>query len=342
MISQMMGADQLNPLGSEQTVESVDNARSQVEPYSRAEREITGVSTSSNLVSGLLAAPFIALAGFAVSLATSADLWATSGLLFAIAASATQVTANWCLHHANHLSRTAHGTSAAQINTLYYGTPVLALLLLAGLADVTIERPDLLIVGAAGVVVVNMVLHLDPEGAQQRGGGAGGQGYQAFVLALWAVGAAVLLRDDWLPDGWEVWSVVEYWGIVGVCATVFTLILSFRQSRLAERRRDMDALMLRLHQKIVFLGSSGDLSRPSADEASRLLREIDTAREPEDLRDAYFALRKLLIDEMDPESDRERAKRLSDLLTEVEVASESASAGPELYRTRGSGSFLRS
>ena len=316
--TQMLGKVQLDPPGSEQAVESVSNGpRRHLEGGGAADqRNQTDVSVAGNSASGILAAPFIAAIGVMVS--GSSGLWAWDGLMFAAAAGAMYMAASWCFYHANHLSRYAHNEAAAQINTLYYLAPVGALLLLVLFADTTIERPDLLIAGAAGVVVVNMVLHVDPEGARQRVGG-GGQGYQAFVLALWTVTAVVLFRDDWLPDGWQVWSVVEYWGIVGVCATVFTLILSFRQSRLAERRRDMDALMLRLHHQIVFMGSYGDLKSTRAEEAGELLRKVDKTRDPKTLGNAYFELRKLLIAEMNPESDRERAKRLSDLLADVEV-----------------------
>ena len=316
--TQMLGKVQLDLPGSEQAVASAPNGlHHQLEGGGPADqRNQTDVSVAGNSASGILAAPFIAVIGVMVS--GLSGLWAWDGLMFAAAAGATYMAASWCFYHANHLSRYAHNEASAQINTLYYLAPVGALLLLVWFADTTIERPDLFIVGAAAVVVVNMVLHIDPEGAQQRRGG-GGYGYQAFVLALWTVATIVLFRDDWLPDGWQVWSVGGYWGIVGVCATVFTLILSFRQSRLAERRREMDALMLRLHQQIVFMGLCGDLEPVTATEAGRLLREVDESRDPEKLGNAYFELRKLLMAEMSPESDREHAKRLSDLLVDVEV-----------------------
>ena len=298
MTAQLMGGDQRGDTAADQTA----------------------VSASGSAAAQALMSPVLAVVGTIGLLVGRSGGWSNSGMLFALAAGATNVAGNWCFNRANHLSRRTHGQAAAQINTLFYLTPVGSLLLLVLLADTTIERTDLFIVGTAAVLVVNMVLHLDPEGAQQRAGRSGGHGYQALVLALWAAGAAVLFRDDWLPDGWRVWSVVEYWGMIGVCATVFTLILSFRQSRLAERRRDMDSLMLRLHRDIVFLGTSGDLVRADAEEAAKLLRKVDTACKPRDLSDAYFLLRKLLIDRMEPpRSDRERAKRLSDLLADVEV-----------------------
>ena len=174
-------------------------------------RDKTAVSASGQAAVKALVAGPIALVGAVSAAAGSSDWWSVGGLLFAVAAAAAQVAGNWCFQHANHLSREVHGQVSAQINTLYYGVPVGALLLLVWLADTTIERPDLLIVGAAGVVAVNMVLNLDPEGAQQRASG-GGQGFQALVLALWAAGAAVLLRDDWLPGSWQVWSVL---GVLG-------------------------------------------------------------------------------------------------------------------------------
>ena len=310
---QILGKDQRDPLDSEHTVASAaTGARHRLEGGGpAAQRNQTDVSVAGNVAAGVLVAPLFAATGVVVSLFDSSDLWVADGLMFAAVAGATQIAASWCFTHANHLYRDAHSEAAAQINTFHYLAPVGALILLAWLADTTIKRPDLLIVGAAAVVVVNMVLHLDPEGAQQRVGG-GGQGYQAFVLALWSVAAVVLFRDDWLPGGWHVWSVVEYWGIVGVCATVFTLILSFRQSRLAERRRDMDALMLRLHQQIVFMGSCGDLEPTRAEKAGSLLRDVDEIHDPKSLGNAYFELRKLLIAEMNPESDRDHAKRLSE------------------------------
>ena len=139
------------------------------------QRDHTDVSVAGNTAATTPAAtPFIAAAGVVASLDDPSVLWAGSGLKFAVAAGATHMAAN---HPA-----------ATRINTLYYLTPVGALLLLAWLADTTIEQPDLLIVGAATVVVVNMVLHVDREGARQRGSG---HSYQTFVLALWTAAAVV-------------------------------------------------------------------------------------------------------------------------------------------------------
>ena len=241
------------------------------------------------------------------------------GVLCAVGAAVVQISGNWLFQHANHLARSQEGQASPRINSLYYLTPVGAALLLLWLADTDILRWDLFVAGTAGVIVVNMVLHLDPEGAEQSASGSGGQGYRALILSLWAAGAAVLFRDDYLPEVWRVWSVVEYWAMIGVCATVFTLILAFRQSRLAELRRDMDALMLQVHQRIAFMGECGDLSQQDADEAAGWIQQIDTARKPHELSEAYFDLRKLLLNRMDAHADRDHAERLSRLLADVEV-----------------------
>lgn len=245
--------------------------------------------------------------------------WSYSGLGFAAVAAITYVCGGWCFAHANHLSMDAHGKEGARINTLFYLVPVLSLLLLAALTDTTIERPDLLIAGAAGVVAVNMVMHLDPEGVKQRTHRSGGHGYAALVLALWAMGAAVLFRDDWLPTSWQVWSVVEYWGMIGVCATVFTLILSFRQSRLFQRQIEMDASILRLNQKVELLAECGDLTQADKTEAIDLLCKLDKAPDPKDLYVPYLTARKLLVRRMRAQTDPEAIKRFSELVADVEV-----------------------
>ena len=200
----------------------------------------TAVSASGNAAAQLMVAPFIAAAGAVVLLAGSSEGWDANGLLLAAAAGAAQTAGNWYYQHANHLSRQAHGQTAAQINALYYLTPVVALGLLALLADTDIARPDMLIVGAAGVVAVNIVMHLDPEGVRQRARSAGRHSYgcKATVPTLWACGALLLLRDDWLPAGRQAWSAGAHWATTATLATAIVLVLAFRQSRLAERRTE--------------------------------------------------------------------------------------------------------
>ena len=169
--------------------------------------------------------------------------WA--GLWWATAAAALHTGGTWLFQHANHLAVRNERQNAPQINSLFYLVPVGAVVLLTWLTDSAVARPALLICGLAGVVTVNMVMHLDPEGAGQWAHLAGGHGFKALVLAVWVCGTAVVLRGYWLPARWQAWSVAEYWGMVGVCATVFVLMLSFCQSQLGERRRVMDRLTLR-------------------------------------------------------------------------------------------------
>ena len=241
------------------------------------------------------------------------------GVLTAAAAGVLLAAGDRLFHQANHLARRVEGQAAAQVNSLYYLVPVAALVLLVAFADTSIERPDLLIAGAAGVVAVNMVMHLDPEGARQRAHQAGGHGYKAIVIALWACGTLVLLRDDWLPEGWRVWSLAEYWGMIGVFATVFTLILSFRQSRLAERRRQMDQLLLSTHRRIEHMGRSGNLTPLAALMSAARLRRIDTATTPHALSVQYLLLRRTLVNEMNSGRDLAAVERLSKTLVDVEV-----------------------
>ena len=194
----------------------------------------TQVSTAGEALSrGSLGG--LMLAGTAVWWLTGGPIEASwSGLRMAVLAAGLDTCGNWLFQHANHLARHREGQSAPQINSLYYLVPVGAVALLAWLTDSAVARPALLICGVAGVVAVNMVMHLDPEGASQRAHPVGGHGFKALVLTVWGCGTAVVSRDYWLPARWQVWSVAEYWGMVGVLATVFVLMLSFRQERLME------------------------------------------------------------------------------------------------------------
>ncbi len=307
MNSNLMGADQCDDL---------------------SKRDKTSVSVSGNILSTLVLAPVIFIVGLVASAGSDWGFTA-SGLTFVLCSGFVHPFSNWCFHNGLHLARVKHGRDAAGVNSLYYLTPVGALILLAGFADTDIARPDLLIAGAAGVVAVNMVLHLDPEGAETRQG-SGGYGYRALVLALWVSGVLVLFRDDWVPDNWQVWSVVEYWGILGLLATVFILVYSFRQSRVGELRRAADELMLGLyHEFNVMLRYSeargggyttGYMSAKECEECMKRLHVIDSSSGKE-FNDAYLELRRDLEKRtvVEAESaDIAVAQRWSKLLVDVE------------------------
>jgi len=224
---------------------------------------------------------------------------------------------------ASHLSALVDGQPRSHIISIFYGVPILGLISLWISGRIDVSRPDLIIAGAAGVVVVNMIMHLDPEGAKDRALGAtAGHGYRAIVLSLWICGVIVAFREDWMPEVWVQSSVVEYWGIVGVCATVFVLIMSFRQSRLNERRTLMDEMTLRLHAKVSELAAAGSL-RDGGEIALRL-RELDTETRPARISKIYLEMRSLIRPQL-MEARRagkelaERASSLGVLMADINV-----------------------
>ncbi len=222
------------------------------------------------------------------------------------------------LHLSNSVDE-SHNRSGA-ITSLSYGVPVLALGWLGLFSRLQVARVDLLIVGALGVIVVNMIMHLDPEGAKERTLGAtGGHGYRAIVLSLWICGVIVTFREDWMPAVWVQSSVVEYWGIVGVCATVFVLIMSFRQSRLSERRMRMDEMTLRLHAKVAELGQLGCLE--SAGVIAKHLRELDIEPRPARISQIYLKIHKLIRPQLldAQHTDENRYGKLSTLMADINV-----------------------
>ncbi len=280
-------------------------------------RDRTSVSSSGNAAAQLVWVPVFLAIGLVVG-GDSDGRFTANGLALAALAGFFHVVAGWSFVRALHLATDDHGHKAAGITTLYYLTPVAALLLLAAFADTDIVRTDRLIAGAAGVVAVNMVLHLDPEGASTRLG-RGGYGYRALVLALWVSGVMVLFRDDWLPDNWQVWSVVEYWGILGLLATVFILVYSFRQSRVEVLRRDADELMLRLHHEfdVIRLHEQTLLTIEEADKCMSLLREVDE-KSGRPFNEAYLDLRRRLASRTANATSVTEAQRWSRLLVDVE------------------------
>ncbi len=163
------------------------------------------------------------------------------------------------------------------INALSYATPIFALAWLFLFWQVDVARVDFLIIGAAAIITANLLINFEAEVRF---------GFKALILALWACGAFVYLRDEllvFLPfDGW-LWPRETYLGAVGLSATVFILLLTFRVARLAPRTQDEDNRIFALHQAVELLARRSLI----APVVSEHIRGVDSARNPEELRIAY-------------------------------------------------------
>ena len=163
------------------------------------------------------------------------------------------------------------------INAFAYTTPIFSLLWLFLFAQAQPERPDYLVIGAAAIIAVNLLVNFEAEVRF---------GFKALILSLWGCGAFVYLRDDFLQylpfDGW-LWPPETYLSALGLSATVFILLLTFRVARLAPRTQSEDNHIFALHRNLEMLARR-NLIDPSVNEH---IRGIDSAHNPEELQTAY-------------------------------------------------------
>lgn len=59
----------------------------------------------------------------------------------------------------------SHRTNRPAINSISYADPVIALAALWAFTEVDIAHPEYFIVGSSLIIVLNVLLHLNPEGA---------------------------------------------------------------------------------------------------------------------------------------------------------------------------------
>lgn len=168
-------------------------------------------------------------------------------------------------------------TNNLGINAISYSTPIFSLVWLFLFWTVDIARVDYLIIGTAAIISANLLINFEAEVRF---------GFKSLILALWACGAFVYLRDEFLhllPFGGWLWPRETYLGALGFSATVFILLLTFRIARVAPRTQDEDNRIFALHRNLELLARRGLI----AAEASEHLRAIDGARNAEELRLAY-------------------------------------------------------
>lgn len=161
------------------------------------------------------------------------------------------------------------------INAIAYLSPVLALAILA-ISGISLPRFDLFLIGAILILAINVLIQMKPDqeadaskyGKDPRSGTR--LGFTVLIVSLWTFGTVLYLRDELLPAHWLELPTGDYWTLIALSATVFTLILGFRSSRLSERMRTEDGLMLDLFRTSETLTAERLLSRRFLKQLSHL------------------------------------------------------------------------
>ena len=210
-------------------------------------------------------------------------------------------------------------TNNPGINALAYATPLFSLVWLFLFTHVKPESPDYLVAGAVGIITVNLLINFEAEIRF---------GFKALLLALWACGAFVYLRDEllqYLPFGEWIWPGETYFGALGLSATVFTLLRSFRVARLSTQTQDEDNRLYTLFQNVDLLAR-----RNVIDEAAREhVLAIDYAVTPESLQKAYLETKDCLDRAEAANPDASDQAQLAEAETQLNVIAHSRQQGIE-------------
>ena len=208
-------------------------------------------------------------------------------------------------------------TSNLGVNALGYATPVCSLLWLWIFGFVNVAAWQYLVVGTAAVITINLLINFEAEVRF---------GFKALILALWGCGAFVYLRDDFLyllPFGNWLWPRETYLGALGLSATVFILLLTFRVARLAPRTQDEDNRLFALHRNLELLARR-NLIDPNVNE---YIRGIDSAHNPRELRVAYAGAKLCFAHAAAADHTPANRKLLSDAETQLNIIVHSRQQG---------------
>ncbi len=186
---------------------------------------------------------------------------------------------------------------------LIYLSPAASLVLLVWLTEVRVDRLDYLVFGTSIVIASSLLLELNPESVEDR---QALYGFKALVIATWAYGFMVYLRDAEAGISIPVWKSSDYWAILALASTTFVLILSFRISRITQRTRMEEQLMTSLLRRLQLAARDGIFDHGSDDSQDAATTEdrpqiensiiqdmitIRTAFSPKQLNGSYMNLR---------------------------------------------------
>ena len=222
-------------------------------------------------------------------------------------------------------------TTNLGVNAVIYGTPVLSLFwlfllslatapILIAIFDFNIVRPDYLVIGLISIVVANLLINFEAEVRF---------GFKALILSMWAFGAFVYLRDDLLnllPFETWLWPGDTYPEALGLSATIFILLLSFRVARMSERTQDEDNRILELFQSLDLLVRRNVIDRAVRDH----LIELDDARTPAELQSSYNKAKLCFAEAVAAGPDARNLARLGAAETQLNIIVHSRQQGIEL------------
>lgn len=112
--------------------------------------------------------------------------------------------------HANQI------THALGINAIGYGEPLFGVLWLALFWEVNISRVDYLVLGTCAIIASNILINSEVEI---------NRGFKSAILAMWATGAVVYLRD-----GGPLWGSGRFFGVLALLAGAFALLQALRST----------------------------------------------------------------------------------------------------------------
>ncbi|MDE0132681.1 MAG: hypothetical protein OXQ32_10535 [bacterium] len=112
--------------------------------------------------------------------------------------------------HANQI------THALGINAIGYGEPLFGVLWLALFWEVDISRVDYLVLGTCAIIASNILINSEVEISR---------GFKSAILAMWATGAIVYLRDDG-----PLWGSGRFFGVLALLAGAFALLQALRST----------------------------------------------------------------------------------------------------------------
>ena len=199
------------------------------------------------------------------------------------------------------------------INALSYLTPALSLGLLFFFSKVSVARFDLLIIGSAAIIAANLLIHFEAEVRL---------GFKALVLALVACGAIVYLRDEvfsYFSINWS-WVASGYFESITLAATVFTLLLAFRVSRLVSRTSEEDGRTFLIYRKLDQLARRGIISP----QVCKYVLDIDRANNNSAAEKLAYERARSLIEDVDrPILNEADSQLLSDAESQLDALARS-------------------